>query len=203
MSLIDFQKKIGANPDGDFGKETLTKAMEYYKISKEQAANFFAQTGHETGGFKLFVENLNYSADGLKKIFGKYFPTTNMANLYARKPEKIGNRVYESRMGNGSEETGEGYKFRGRGALQLTGKANYQAFADFVKDQSIMENPDLVATTYAFESAIFFFTRNKLWTLASKVDDASILALTKRINGGTNGLAHRTELTKKYYALLK
>src|SRR5574343_370682 len=193
MSLKKFQEKIGATPDGVFGKDTLGKAMAYLKLTKEQTANFFAQVGHETGEFKLFSENLNYSADGLQKIFGSYFPG-DLEQSYKMQPEKIANRVYANRMGNGPEESGDGWKYRGRGALQLTGKANYKAFSDFLKKPEIMDNPDLVATDYAFESALFFFTRNGLWLIASSVSDASILTLTKKINGGTNGLEHRTAL---------
>lgn len=204
MSLVNLQKKIGANPDGDFGPNTLNKAAEFYKLTPERAAHFFAQLSHETAEFKLFSENLNYSADGLKKIFPKYFPTSILANAYARKPQKIANRAYASRMGNGDEASGDGYKFRGRGAIQLTGKANYQNFANHIKNQEIMTNPDLVASDYAFESAMFFFDRNKLWDICDKgVTDATILSLTKRINGGHNGLKHRSELTKKYYGWLK
>ena len=204
MSLVNLQKKVGANPDGDFGPNTLKKAAEFYKLTPERAAHFFAQLSHETAEFKLFSENLNYSADGLRKIFPKYFPTSILANAYARKPEKIANRAYANRMGNGDEASGDGYKFRGRGAIQLTGKANYQNFANHIKNQEIMTNPDLIASDYAFESAMFFFDRNKLWDICDKgVTDATILSLTKRINGGTNGLSHRAELTKKYYGWLK
>jgi putative chitinase len=202
MSLKKFQEVIGAEPDGVFGKETLTKAMDYYKLSKEQTAHFFAQVSHETGEFRLFSENLNYSADGLMKTFSKYFPTKVLAMSYARQPEKIANRVYGNRMGNGPEASGDGWKYRGRGALQLTGKSNYVAFSQYLDKPEIITNPDLVVTEYAFASAFYFFAKNKLWNLCVKVDDASILALTKRINGGTNGLKHRMELTKKYYALL-
>ena len=203
MSLKALQTKIGVTADGAFGPGTMKKAMEFYKLTPVRAAHFFAQTAHETGGFKLFSENLNYSADGLQKIFGKYFPG-NLEESYARQPEKIANRVYASRMGNGDEKSGEGWKFRGRGALQLTGKSNYQAFADYLKKPEIMTNPDLVATEYAFESAMFFFDRNKLWSICDKgINDAAILELTKRINGGTIGLPHRNELTKKYYEYVK
>ena len=127
MSLISLQKKIGVKPDGAFGPGTLKAAMAFYKMSPERAAHFFAQTGHETGEFKLFSENLKYSADGLKKVFSKYFPD-DLAKAYAHQPEKIANRVYASRMGNGDEKSGDGWKYRGRGALQLTGKSNYNAF---------------------------------------------------------------------------
>jgi putative chitinase len=202
MSLKSLQEKIGTTADGAFGPGTLKAAMAYYKLTPERAAHFFAQTAHETGEFKLFTENLNYSADGLKKVFGKYFPG-DLATSYAKNPQKIANRVYGSRMGNGDENSGDGFKFRGRGALQLTGKSNYEAFAKFLNNQEVIDNPDLVATVYAFESAMFFFERNKLWTLCDTVTDASILSVTKRINGGTNGLDHRSVLTKKYYKWLK
>lgn len=203
MSLKALQTKIGATADGAFGPGTMKKAMEFYKLTPVRAAHFFAQTAHETGGFKTFSENLNYSADGLQKIFGKYFPG-NLEESYAKQPEKIANRVYASRMGNGDEKSGEGWKFRGRGALQLTGKSNYQNFADYLKKPEIMTNPDLVATEYAFESAMFFFDRNKLWSICDKgINDAAILELTKRINGGTHGLEDRNQKTKKYYEYVK
>ena len=203
MSLKNLQTKIGVNADGAFGPGTLKAAMAYYKMTPERAAHFFAQTAHETGGFKAFSENLNYSADGLQKIFGKYFPGL-LEESYAKKPEKIANRVYADRMGNGSESSGDGWKYRGRGALQLTGKANYKAFSDYLKNPLIMEQPDLVAGELAFESAMFFFDKNKLWDICDKgVTKETILALTKRINGGTHGLADREEKTFKYYGFLK
>jgi putative chitinase len=203
MSLKSLQEKIGVTADGAFGPGTMKKAMEFYKLTPVRAAHFFAQTAHETGGFKLFTENLNYSADGLQKIFGKYFPG-NLEESYARNPEKIANRVYGSRMGNGDEKSGYGWKFRGRGALQLTGKDNYAAFAKYLQKPEIMTTPDLVATVYSFESAMFFFDKNKLWSICDQgINDAAILALTKRINGGTHGLADRNEKTKKYYEYVK
>ena len=203
MSLIKLQEKIGVTADGAFGPGTLKKAMEFYKMTPERAAHFFAQTAHETGGFKAFSENLNYSAQGLQGIFGKYFPG-NLEESYARNPEKIASRVYADRMGNGNEASKEGWIFRGRGALQTTGKANYKALSDHLKKPEIMTNPDLVANELAFESALFFFDKNKLWDICDKgVNDASILALTKRINGGTHGLEDRSEKTKKYYGWLK
>jgi putative chitinase len=192
MSLKSLQEKIGTTPDGVFGPNTMKAAMVYYKLTPVRAAHFFAQTSHETGNFKLFSENLNYSSKGLQNIFGKYFPG-NLEELYARNPEKIASRVYASRMGNGNEASGDGWKFRGRGALQLTGKDNYKAFAKYLNKPEIMENPDLVATTYSFESAMFFFDKNKLWTICDRgINDTAILALTKRINGGTHGLSDRS-----------
>jgi putative chitinase len=203
MSLKSLQAKIGVTADGAFGPGTMKKAMEFYKLTPVRAAHFFAQTAHETGDYKLFAENLNYSAQGLQGIFGKYFPG-NLEESYARNPEKIANRVYASRMGNGAEASGDGWKFRGRGALQLTGKENYAAFSKYLNKPEIMTNPDLVATEYSFESAMFFFDKNKLWEICDKgINDAAILALTKRINGGTHGLEDRTNKTKKYYEYVK
>jgi putative chitinase len=203
MSIKSLQTKIGAKADGAFGPRTMKAAMTFYKLTPIRAAHFFGQTAHETGDFKLFSENLNYSANGLKKIFGKYF-TASTALSYARNPEKIANKVYGNRMGNLDESSGDGYKFRGRGALQLTGKSNYEAFAKYLGKPEIMDKPDVVANEYAFESAMFFFDKNNLWNICDGgVNDATILKLTKRINGGTNGLAHRTELTNKYYNLVK
>jgi putative chitinase len=202
MSLVALQKKIGVTADGAFGPGTLKAAMAFYKMSPVRAAHFFAQTAHESGNFKAFSENLNYSADGLTKIFGKYFDAASAAKA-ARNPEKIANRVYANRMGNGNEASGDGWKYRGRGALQLTGKDNYKAFADYLKKPEIMDNPDLVATEYSFESAIFFFEKNKLWAICDQgIGDAAITALTKRINGGTHGLDDRKEKTKKFAAMV-
>ena len=203
MSLKNLQSKIGVTADGAFGPGTLKAAMAFYKMTPERTAHFFAQTAHETGGFKAFSENLNYSADGLQKIFGKYFPGV-LEESYARQPEKIANRVYADRMGNGTESSGDGWKYRGRGALQLTGKSNYQAFADYLKKPEIMTNPDVVGDELAFESAIFFFDRNKLWDICDKgVNKDTITALTKRINGGTHGLEDRIQKTASFYEMLK
>jgi len=165
-------------------------------------AHFLAQCGHESGNFKAVSENLNYSADGLKKIFGKYFPG-NLNESYARQPEKIAARVYASRMGNGDEASKEGFKFRGRGYIQLTGKNNYTNFSKFIGEDCVA-NPDLVATKYPLASAAFFFDSNKLWSICDKgADDATVTAVTKRVNGGTIGLPDRIKHFKEYYNLLK
>lgn len=165
-------------------------------------AHFLAQCGHESGGFKFINENLNYSVDGLKRTFGKYFPG-DLATSYARQPEKIANRVYGSRMGNGDESTGEGFKFRGRGYIQLTGKSNYAKFAEFIGEDTVT-NPDLVSTKYPLASAAFFFNSNKLWSICDRgADEATITAVTRRVNGGTNGLADRIKHFNEYYSLLK
>ena len=165
-------------------------------------AHFLAQAGHESGGFKALNENLNYGAKGLVTTFKKYFPTEDLAKQYERKPEKIANRVYGGRMGNGEEITGEGYKFRGRGYIQLTGKDNYKAF-DAVVTESIIDNPDLVATKYPLLSAAWFFYKNGLHKLADGgATDAVVTSITKRVNGGTIGLPDRIKHFKEYYTAL-
>ena len=165
-------------------------------------AHFLAQAGHESGGFKAVNENLNYGAKGLLGIFKKYFPTPEKAALYERKPEKIANLVYGGRMGNGAEATGEGYKFRGRGYIQLTGKDNYKAF-DAVVEENLLESPDLVATKYPLLSAAWFFHKNGLHKIADGgATDAVVTSVTKRVNGGTIGLPDRIKHFKEYYSLL-
>ena len=204
MSLMNLQSKCGCHADGAFGPGTFKSAAAFYKLSPHRAAHFFAQTAHESGNFKAFSENLNYGAKGLRGIFGKYFPTDALAKAYERQPQKIANRVYANRMGNGDEASGDGWKYRGRGPLQLTGKNNYRAFGKYIgREQEILDNPDLVATELGFESALWFFDANKLWGICDQgINDAAILQLTKRINGGTHGLEDRKLKTKKYAAWL-
>jgi putative chitinase len=165
-------------------------------------AHFLAQCGHESGGFRATQENLNYSAKGLMGIFKKYFPTEALANAYARQPAKIAARVYGGRMGNGAEATGEGYKFRGRGYIQLTGKENYTAFGKSI-GEDILSNPDKVAGPYALLSAAWFFSKNGLHRMADEgASDAVVTKITKRVNGGTIGLPDRIKHFKEYYKLL-
>jgi putative chitinase len=165
-------------------------------------AHFLAQCGHESGGFKAVSENLNYSAKGLLGTFGKYF-TSATAAQYERKPEMIASRVYGGRMGNGDEASKEGYKFRGRGYIQLTGKSNYTNFTKFIGEDCIA-NPDLVATKYPLASAAFFFDSNKLWSICDLgSSDDVVTKVTKRVNGGTIGLPDRIKHFKEYYSLLK
>lgn len=189
MKLEALSKKIPANV-----MEEIPFIMEKFGIDNPlKLSHFLSQCAHESGNFKFLNENLNYSADGLRKIFPKYFPTIEAANKYARQPEKIANKVYGGRMGNGDEASGDGYKFRGRGFIQLTGKDNYAAFDKFV-DDDIMANPDLVATKYPLTSAAFFFHKNKLWDICDKGHTHDVvLAVTKRVNGGTHGLTDRQE----------
>ncbi len=165
-------------------------------------AHFLAQCGHESGGFKVTQENLNYSAKGLMGIFKKYFPTQQLAEAYQRQPQKIANKVYASRMDNGSEASGDGYKFRGRGYIQLTGRANYTAFGKAI-NEDIANNPDVVSCKYALLSAAWFWSKNGLNTLADGgSSDQVVTSITKRVNGGTIGLPDRIKHFKEYYHLL-
>lgn len=165
-------------------------------------AHFLAQTGHESGGFKFKSENLNYSAEILRKVFPKYFPDIVVAKQYERKPEAIASRVYGGRMGNGPEATKEGFKFKGRGYIQLTGKDNYKAF-DATVDDDILANPDLVATKYPLLSAAWFWNSRKLNSVADQgAIDEVVTKITKLINGGTIGLADRIKHFKEYHNLL-
>jgi putative chitinase len=165
-------------------------------------AHFLAQCGHESGGFRLVKENLNYSAKGLMGIFKKYFPNEALAKQYERKPEKIANKVYSSRMGNGDEASGDGAKFCGRGYIQLTGKSNYQAFFKSI-GADVNTDPTTVATQYPLASAAWFFNKNGLHKIADGgATDAVVTSITKRVNGGTIGLADRIKHFKEYHALL-
>jgi putative chitinase len=165
-------------------------------------AHFLAQCGHESGGFRATQENLNYSAKGLAGIFRKYFPTEAAAAPYARQPQKIASKVYGNRMGNGNEASGEGYKFRGRGYIQLTGKENYTAFGKSI-GEDIISNPDVVASKYALLSAAWFFSKNGLHRMADEgASDLVVTKITKRVNGGTIGLPDRIKHFKEYYHLL-
>jgi putative chitinase len=197
---MDLNKLKGHIPDKVI--EQIPGVINTFKIDTAvKLAHFLAQCGHESGGFRVVNENLNYSAKGLQGIFKKYFPTPVLAEQYQRKPEKIANRVYASRMGNGDEASGEGFKFRGRGYIQLTGKQNYTAFGKAI-NEDIAANPDLVATKYPLLSAAWFFSKNCL-TKCKDASDASVLAVTKCVNGGTIGLADRQKHFKEYYELLK
>jgi putative chitinase len=163
-------------------------------------AHFLAQTAHESGGFRLTEENLNYSADSLNKVFPKYFKNAGRdAQEYHLQPEKIANVVYASRMGNGDTDSGDGYKFRGRGLIQLTGRSNYTNFA---KDNGIEVDEAVAYLTTpkgAVESAGWFWNKNGLNALADKDD---VTAVTKRINGGTIGLDDRKKHTEEFKEIL-
>lgn len=197
---MDISKLKGQIPDSVY--DQIPTVIEKFGINTPlRLTHFLAQCSHESGTFKAVSENLNYSSDGLKKIFGKYFPG-ELSTQYARNPEKIASRVYGSRMGNGDESTKEGYKFRGRGYIQLTGKSNYQLFSTAI-GEDIMSNPDLVASKYSLSSAAWFFSKNNLNSISDKgKSDLVIKELTKRINGGYNGLEHRISETKRFATIL-
>ena len=188
MSLKSLQSKMGLVADGVFGAGTLNAAMKYYNLTPILAAHFFAQTAHESGDFKAFSENLNYSAKGLRGVFGKYFPTDVIAAQYERQPEKIANKVYANRMGNGDEASGDGYRYCGRGLIQLTGKDNYTWFAASLHITPDEASEYLQTFEGAAQSACWFWETNNLNQWADKGD---IVTLTKRINGGTIGLEDR------------
>ena len=198
---MNLDKLKGHIPDAVITQ--ITAVMEKFQITTPlRLAHFLAQWGHESGGFRLTKENLNYSAKGLMGIFKKYFPTEALAKQYERKPEKIANKVYGNRMGNGAEATGDGAKFCGRGYIQLTGKDNYTAFGKSI-NEDIAANPTVVAEKYALLSAAWFFSKNGLHKLADGgATDAVVTQITKRVNGGTIGLADRIKHFKEYHALL-
>jgi putative chitinase len=198
---MNLEKLKGHVPDKVI--EQIPGVMEKFQINTPlRLAHFLAQCGHESGGFRLTKENLNYSAKGLMGIFKKYFPTEALAKQYERKPEKIANKVYGGRMGNGPEASGEGAKFCGRGYIQLTGKDNYTAFGKSI-NEDIASNPTVVADKYALLSAAWFFSKNGLHKLADGgATDAVVTQITKRVNGGTIGLADRIKHFKEYHALL-
>ena len=199
---MDLTKLKGHIPDAVLVQ--LPDTMAKFEINTPvRLAHFLSQASHESGNFKFVKENLNYGAKGLRGVFGKYFPTDAKALLYERKPEKIANLVYGNRMGNGPETSGDGFKYCGRGYIQLTGKDNYKAF-DAVVAENIIENPDLVATKYPLLSAGWFFHKNGLHKIADEgAADTVVTKITKRVNGGTIGLADRLKHFKEYHALLK
>lgn len=199
--IKSWQSKNGLVPDGQIGKKTLLKIKEVLNIPTiEAVAHFVGNTFHETGGFIRFEENLNYSSRGLLTTFPKYFKTLADANEAARNPQKIANIVYANRMGN--DGINEGWKFRGRGALQTTGKNNYTRLGSFL-GVNLLSDPNPVSTTYAFESAIFYFVDNNLWPMCATVTDDSIKKVRKAVNGGAIGLDDVNQKVKLFYSILK
>lgn len=204
---MDLTKLKGHIPDSIIAQ--LPDTMAKFDLNTPvRLAHFLAQAGHESGGFKQFQENLNYGAKGLVTLFKKYFskadksPDDAKAKAYERQPQKIANLIYGGRMGNGPEASGDGWKYHGRGAIQLTGKDNYVAFGKAI-NEDLTANPDLVATKYILLSAAWFFTKNKLHILADGgATDAVVTAITKKVNGGTIGLPDRIKHFNEYYHLL-
>jgi putative chitinase len=198
---MDIGKLKGHVPDAVISQ--LPEVMNTFQINTPiRIAHFLSQCGHESNNFKATQENLNYGAKGLLGIFKKYFPTEAKALEYERKPEKIANLVYGGRMGNGVEASGDGFKYRGRGFIQLTGKDNYSAFNKSVSED-VVANPDLVATKYPLLSAAWYWNSRNLNASADKGNtEAVVTEITKKVNGGTIGLADRLKHFKEFYSLL-
>jgi putative chitinase len=194
------QTKIGAKPDGSFGPNTARAIAKHYELSPARAAHLLGQASHESAGFRLVRENLNYTSETMMRVWPSRFPTLEEAQPFARNPKGLADKVYSNRMGNGE---GEGHVWIGRGFLQLTGKDNYKAFAADMRVPEIMQDPSLVETEYAFETALWFFEKNNLFAIADKgVSNDTIKQITKRVNGGHIGLSHRSEETYKVFSWL-
>lgn len=202
---MNFNHLLDAVPDSNKKYATpyfsiLENTIKHTSVNTPlRIVHFLAQLAHESGWFKYKEENLNYSAKALRSVFGKYFPTDELANQYARKPEKIANRVYANRMSNGNEESGDGWRYRGRGLIQLTGKSNYTDFKtdkgiDVIAQPERLTDPDV-----ALEAAIWFWKKRGLNQFA---DEDDILTITKRINGGTNGLDHRKHCLNSFKQIM-
>ncbi len=205
VPLAVVQSRLGLKSDGIFGKQTLVKLTEMLGLTKEQSALFFGRVAVETGNFAYDVENLNYSANNLLKVFPNYFKTLESTKGYVNNPIALANKVYANRMGNGDEESGDGWKHRGFGAMQVTGKNNQKEFFKYVGESPDAE-PELIAKKYFIESAKFYFDRNKLWQYCTKVDKDSILKISRAVNLGDaksnktpHGLEDATLYTMKYY----
>lgn len=199
---MDISKLKGHIPDTVLAQ--IPEVMEKFQINTSlRLCHFLSQCGHESGNFKAVTENLNYGAKGLMGIFKKYFPTEAKALQYERKPEKIANLVYANRMDNGDEASGDGYKYRGRGYIQLTGKTNYAAF-DKIVTEDILATPELVATKYPLLSAAWYWNSRSLNVNSDKGEsDAIVTEVTKKVNGGIIGLDDRIKHFKEFYSLLK
>lgn len=201
QAIKSLQAKCCANPDGDFGPNTARAIAKHYNLNPERAAHLLGQAAHESGGFKLVRENLNYSAEVMCRVWPSRFKTVEDATPFARNPKALAENVYFGRMGNDTKEKASLYI--GRGFLQLTGYENYKAFAHDMNSPEVLTDPSLLETELAFETAIWFFERNKLFQIADEgVNDDTIKRITKRVNGGYHGLDHRTEETNKIYSWL-
>lgn len=198
---MDISKLKGQIPDNVYSE--IQSVVDKFEMNTPiRLSHFIGQCAHESGNFKFVSENLNYSTKGLLTIFPKYFKQPGLAEAYARNPERIASRVYADRMGNGEEGTHDGWMYRGRGYIQLTGKNNYSEFDKFV-DENIIQNPDLVSKKYPLFSAGWFFYKNKLNSISDKgLNENTIKELTKRINGGKNGLQERINYTMKFGKIL-
>lgn len=221
MSVIkDIQKKLNLKDDGKLGPVTAKAIANMLGITNlNHFAHFMGQVHHETGGFNASRESLNYSVNALLTGFGRHRISEQDARKYGRGSEKpadqkaIANAIYGGEWGKknlGNTQPTDGWVFRGNGSLQLTGRANHQKFANFVKDQDIMENSDLIIEKYYFESGKFFFDERKIWKYCDKIDEKSILTVSRAVNignpnstGTPKGMADRIKQTNYYYNMLK
>jgi len=202
-ALKMLQKTCGVTPDGAFGPNTARAIAEHYGLNANRGAHLLGQAAHESGNFMISEENLNYRAETMCRVWPSRFKSEAEAEPYARNPEKLANKVYADRMGNGSEASGDGFKNRGRGFIQLTGATNIKQFAEHIGRDSLVDDPSPIADELAMDSAIFFFEKNGLFTMADKgVTDSIIKSITKRVNGGYHGLEDRMDKTKKIYRWL-
>ena len=196
------QEKIGSTPDGAFGPNTARAIAKFYELTRERGAHLLGQAAHESANFTLTKENLNYSVASMMRVWQSRFPTKDSAEPYARNPKALAEKVYFDRMGNDTKEKASLYI--GRGFLQLTGFRNHKSFAADMALPEVLEDPSLLETEYAFETALWFFKRNDLFKIADDgVDNETIKKITKRVNGGYHGLEDRINKTKKIFNYLK
>lgn len=197
------QAKCGCTPDGQFGPNTARAIAKHYDLTPKRAAHLMGQAHHESGGFKRTKESLYYSTpERIQAVWPSRFATVDDARPYARNPKALAGKVYAGRMGNENEE--EASRFIGRGFIQLTGHSNYRAFSTAIRKPEVLNDPSLVETDLAFDSALWFFESNNLFYYADLgVNEDSIRTITKRVNGGHHGLNDRIEQTNKIFGWLK
>ena len=200
-AMKKLQERCGCTPDGAFGPNTARAIAKHYDLSSNRAAHLLGQAAHESGGFTITKESLYYSSpERICKVWPSRFKTVEDAMPYAKNPKALADKVYSNRMGNGE---GEGHIYIGRGFIQLTGKDNYRSFASDMRVPDVMNDPSLVETDYAFESAMWFFEKNGLFKMADNgIGTDNIKSITKRVNGGTHGLDDRINQTQKIYGWL-
>lgn len=202
-ALKMLQKACGVTPDGAFGPNTARAIAAHYKLNAKRGAHLLGQAAHESGNFMISEENLNYRASTMCRVWPSRFASEAEAAPYAMNPQKLANKVYSGRMGNGPESSGDGWKYAGKGFIQLTGKDNTRAFAEHVGRDSLVDDPSPIANELAMDSAIFFFEKNGLFRIADEgVNNDTIKRITRRVNGGYHGLDDRMAKTKKIYGWL-
>lgn len=201
-AMRKLQSKVGVGADGSFGPNTAKAIAKHFELSPERAAHLLGQSSHESGGFRVCKENLNYSWEGLMKTWPSRFKTEEEAKKYDRNPAKIAGKVY-LRKSLGNLSVSDAQNFIGRGFLQCTGKANYRAFASDMSCPEVLTDPSLVEEEYAFETALWFFRKNKLFPIADEgVNEDVIRKITKKVNGGYHGIDDRIDQTTKIHTWL-